>query len=168
MTSLPAVAASTDPPLRHYCPPHRLFATPPPHLQNKPLPTPATYIRIAVLPPPLFFCPPLMDDWGKPLRRAASAAKPPAPLQVALSRCPPKKTKRACAGPRAVTLPGEGSGGDGVKAQAGQGRAGGVVNRKRCEHGMQRSGCKDCGGGGICQHGRRRSRCKDCEGKRGR
>ena len=33
------------------------------------------------------------------MRRAASAAKPPAPLQVALARCPPKQTKRACAGP---------------------------------------------------------------------
>ena len=69
---------------------------------------------------PLVRAPPLMDDWGKPLRRAASAAKPPAPLQVALARCPPKQTKRACAGPCAVMLPGEGSGGDGVKAQAGQ------------------------------------------------
>jgi hypothetical protein len=46
-----------------------------------------------------------MDDCGKRLRRAASAAKPPAPLQVALARCPPKQTKRACAGPCAVTLP---------------------------------------------------------------
>jgi hypothetical protein len=98
------------------------------------------------------------------LRRAASAAKPPAPLQVALARCPPKQTKRACAGPSAVTLPGEGSGGDGVKAQAGQGRAGGVVKRKRCKHGRVRSQCKDCGGGGICDHGRQRSRCKDCGG----
>ena len=92
------------------------------------------------------------------MRRAASAAKPPAPLQVALARCPPKQTKRACAGPRAVTLPGEGSGGDGVKAQAGQGRAGGVVKRKRCEHGRERSRCKDCGGSGICEHGRERDR----------
>ena len=77
--------------------------------------------RCSIAPPPcLLFCPPLMDDWGKPLRRAASATKPPATLQVALVRCPPKKTKRAYAGPCAVTLPGEGSGGDGVKAQAGQ------------------------------------------------
>ena len=113
---------------------------------------------------PLVRAPPLMDDWGKRLRRAASAAKPPAPLQVALARSPPKQTKRACAGPSAVTLPGEGSGGDGVKAQAGQGRAGGVVKRKRCEHGRERSRCKDCGGSGICEHGRQRSRCKDCRG----
>ena len=92
---------------------------------------------------PLLPAPPLMHHCGKRLRRAASAAKPPAPLQVALARCPPKKTKRACAGPCAVTLPGEGLGGDGVKAQAGQGRA-----RKRCEHGRERSKCKDCGGSG--------------------
>ena len=72
---------------------------------------------------PLVRAPTLMDDWGKRLRRAASAATPPAPLQVALARCPRKKTKRACAGPCAVTLPGEGLGGDGVKARAGQGRA---------------------------------------------
>ena len=114
--------------------------------------------------PLLFSCSPLMDDRGKRLRRAASAAKPPAPLQVALARCPPKQTKRACAGPSAVTLPGEGSGGDGVKAQAGQGRAGGVAKRKRCEHGRERSKCKDCGGSSICEHGRERSRCKDCGG----
>ena len=34
----------------------------------------------------------------------------------------------------------------------------------RCEHGRQRSQCKECGGAGICQHGRRRSSCKECEG----
>ena len=34
----------------------------------------------------------------------------------------------------------------------------------QCEHGRQRSQCKDCGGSGICQHGRRRSRCKECGG----
>ena len=33
-----------------------------------------------------------------------------------------------------------------------------------CEHGRQRSICKDCGGSGICEHQRRRSRCKDCGG----
>jgi hypothetical protein len=36
------------------------------------------------------------------------------------------------------------------------------MGRKKCEHGRQRSHCKDCGGGGICEHGRRRSGCKDC------
>ena len=48
---------------------------------------------------PLLPAPPLMHHCGKRLRRAASAAKPPAPLQVALARCPPQQTKRACAGP---------------------------------------------------------------------
>ena len=33
-----------------------------------------------------------------------------------------------------------------------------------CEHGRQRSLCKDCGGSGICEHRRRRSQCKDCGG----
>jgi len=33
-----------------------------------------------------------------------------------------------------------------------------------CEHGRQRSQCKDCGGSGICEHGRQRSKCKDCGG----
>ena len=36
--------------------------------------------------------------------------------------------------------------------------------RAKCEHGRQRSKCKECGGSGICQHGRRRSRCKECGG----
>ena len=31
-----------------------------------------------------------------------------------------------------------------------------------CEHGRQRSQCKECGGGSICEHGRQRSRCKEC------
>jgi len=130
-------------------------------------PTTSPVLPIVHSPPrpaPLFFCPPLMLDCGKRLRRAASAAKPPAPLQVALARCPPEQTKRACAGPCGMTLPGEGSGGDGVKVHAGQGRAGGVVKRKRCEHGRVRSRCKDCGGGSVCEHGRQRSSCKDCGG----
>ena len=33
-----------------------------------------------------------------------------------------------------------------------------------CEHGRQRSRCKDCGGSSICTHGRERSKCKDCGG----
>ena len=33
-----------------------------------------------------------------------------------------------------------------------------------CQHGRNRSVCKECGGGGICQHGRRRSVCKECGG----
>ena len=65
-----------------------------------------------------------MDDCGKRLRRAASAAQPAAPLHVALARCPPKQMKRACACPSAVTLPGEGSGGRWGEGSrwAGQGR----------------------------------------------
>jgi hypothetical protein len=33
------------------------------------------------------------------------------------------------------------------------------VTRKyaRCEHGRQRSRCRECGGGGICEHDRVRS-----------
>ena len=33
-----------------------------------------------------------------------------------------------------------------------------------CQHGRQRSKCKDCGGSSVCQHGRQRSQCKDCVG----
>ena len=39
------------------------------------------------------------------------------------------------------------------------------TGQQHCQHGRQRSTCKDCGGGGICQHGRRRSRCKQCRGE---
>ncbi len=34
----------------------------------------------------------------------------------------------------------------------------------KCEHGRQRSNCKDCDGTGICEHGIRRYSCKDCDG----
>ena len=34
-----------------------------------------------------------------------------------------------------------------------------------CEHGRQRSSCKECGGSSICEHKRRRYFCKDCGGK---
>lgn len=36
--------------------------------------------------------------------------------------------------------------------------------RNKCEHGRQRSTCKECGGVSICEHGRQRSQCKDCCG----
>jgi len=36
----------------------------------------------------------------------------------------------------------------------------------RCEHGRQRSKCKECGGSSICEHGRQRSRCKECRSTR--
>jgi hypothetical protein len=32
----------------------------------------------------------------------------------------------------------------------------------QCEHGRQKSQCKDCGGAGYCEHGRRKDKCKDC------
>ena len=32
----------------------------------------------------------------------------------------------------------------------------------RCEHGRERSKCKECGGSQICEHGRRRSTCMSC------
>ena len=37
-----------------------------------------------------------------------------------------------------------------------------LLKRVKCEHGQQRSRCKECGGASICQHGRRRSECKEC------
>ena len=49
-----------------------------------------------------------------------------------------------------------------VKAGRQRGLTCGVVGI--CEHGRQRSRCKECGGGGICEHGRRRSQCKECGG----
>ena len=38
------------------------------------------------------------------------------------------------------------------------------MGKKKCEHGRERSRCKDCGGSGLCEHGRERSKCKDCGG----
>ena len=38
------------------------------------------------------------------------------------------------------------------------------MGKKKCEHGRERSKCKDCGGSGLCEHGRQRSRCKECGG----
>ena len=34
----------------------------------------------------------------------------------------------------------------------------------KCEHGRQKSQCKECGGSGICEHGRIKSTCKECGG----
>ena len=34
----------------------------------------------------------------------------------------------------------------------------------KCEHGMKRTYCKECGGGSICEHGRRKSQCRECGG----
>ena len=33
-----------------------------------------------------------------------------------------------------------------------------------CQHGRQRSRCKECGGSSICEHSRVRSKCKECGG----
>lgn len=43
------------------------------------------------------------------------------------------------------------------------------MSRAKCEHGRQRSKCKECkalgtGGIGVCEHGRTRSHCKVCGG----
>ena len=35
-----------------------------------------------------------------------------------------------------------------------------------CEHGKQKTYCKDCGGSGICEHRIQRRYCKDCGGSR--
>lgn len=45
-------------------------------------------------------------------------------------------------------------------------RAKDAANREKnkCDHGRQKSKCKDCGGGAICTHGKVRSRCVDCKG----
>ena len=49
-----------------------------------------------------------------------------------------------------------------VKAGRQRGLTCGVVGL--CEHGRQRSRCKECGGSGICEHGRMRSTCEECDG----
>ena len=36
--------------------------------------------------------------------------------------------------------------------------------RRLCEHGREKSYCKECGGSGICPHGRNKRYCKDCGG----
>jgi hypothetical protein len=35
---------------------------------------------------------------------------------------------------------------------------------KKCEHGKQKSFCKECGGSQICEHNRRKPQCKECGG----
>jgi hypothetical protein len=34
----------------------------------------------------------------------------------------------------------------------------------KCEHGRQKSQCKECGGSSICEHNKRKSQCKECGG----
>lgn len=36
--------------------------------------------------------------------------------------------------------------------------------RSKCEHGKQKTQCKECGGGSMCEHGTRRTQCKACVG----
>ena len=45
-------------------------------------------------------------------------------------------------------------------------RSSGMVNvkTKKCEHGIRKSRCKQCGGSSICEHGKQKSRCKECGG----
>ena len=38
------------------------------------------------------------------------------------------------------------------------------VEKNKCDHGRQKSTCKECGGKSFCEHRRRRSQCKDCRG----
>jgi hypothetical protein len=35
---------------------------------------------------------------------------------------------------------------------------------KKCEHGKQKSRCKECGGSSFCEHGKQKSQCKECGG----
>jgi hypothetical protein len=35
---------------------------------------------------------------------------------------------------------------------------------RKCEHGREKTACKECGGSGICPHGREKRRCKECGG----
>ncbi len=37
-------------------------------------------------------------------------------------------------------------------------------NTHKCQHGRQKSICKECQGCGICEHNKRRSRCTECKG----
>ena len=36
--------------------------------------------------------------------------------------------------------------------------------RKKCEHGKEKSHCKECGGSSFCEHGKQKYRCKECGG----
>jgi len=38
------------------------------------------------------------------------------------------------------------------------------IRKKKCEHGRQKSKCKECGGSSICKHSRQKSQCKECGG----
>jgi hypothetical protein len=36
--------------------------------------------------------------------------------------------------------------------------------KNKCEHGRQKSACKECKGGSVCEHDRLRTTCKECKG----
>jgi len=38
------------------------------------------------------------------------------------------------------------------------------IRKNKCEHGKQKSSCKECCGSQICEHNRRKSTCKECCG----
>ncbi len=38
------------------------------------------------------------------------------------------------------------------------------IRASKCEHGIRKSRCKDCGGSEICEHNRIKSQCKECGG----
>ena len=38
------------------------------------------------------------------------------------------------------------------------------MSKYNCEHGKQKSRCKECGGGGLCEHNKIKSICKECGG----
>jgi len=39
-----------------------------------------------------------------------------------------------------------------------------IRDKNKCEHGRQKTRCKDCCGASICEHGRQKCRCKECGG----
>jgi hypothetical protein len=40
-----------------------------------------------------------------------------------------------------------------------------ITNKmSKCEHGLRKTYCKECGGGGLCEHDKRRTYCKECGG----
>jgi hypothetical protein len=52
------------------------------------------------------------------------------------------------------------------KRAAGGGERQESGKRAKCEHGRQKSKCKDCGGSGICPHKKLKSSCAQCKAER--
>ncbi len=44
------------------------------------------------------------------------------------------------------------------------GRKRAKLKRAKCEHGIEKYSCKECGGKAICAHGRQKRQCKVCDG----